>query len=342
MSHRSSQHQSHPGGRVLLKNLLLAPATTRNYTTHFQSFLSFARLSSRKFFRKSVSRIDRMLSDYVQHLFDSDLPYNHASYAIYGCQWMRPDLKGHLLNTDQLLRAWDKDRFKESHPPMTWEVAVVLSVTMARSGFHAHAIALLLAFDCYLRVSELVNLERRDVILPNDSRAGSIAPGMALRLAHTKTGPNQWVELKRPQVCKLVNAWLTHPSAVGSSQRARVFPFSAHQFRDLLKLACHVNGVSGNGYTPHSLRHGGATCDYIGGANLNDVLFRGRWEATKSAKVYLQTGRARLALCTVPLKIHQLGLLFNANLVPLLTHLQHIIALRRDRKRKRVSFAERS
>ena len=50
-------------------------------------------------------------------------------------------------------------------------------------------------------------------------------------------------------------------------------------------------------YVPHSLRHGGATCDYLyaGGESLEDILFRGRWASMKSTRQYIQQGPALMA-----------------------------------------------
>jgi hypothetical protein len=41
----------------------------------------------------------------------------------------------------------------------------------------------------------------------------------------------------------------------------------------------------------HSLRHGGATHDYLKGMPFDDVMVRGRWAVTKSAVHYIQQGR---------------------------------------------------
>ena len=60
----------------------------------------------------------------------------------------------------------------------------------ARLGF-----AVLLAFDCYLRIGELLHLRACDIALAGDPRQGTAISKAALFLRHTKTGPNQWVTL---------------------------------------------------------------------------------------------------------------------------------------------------
>ena len=44
-------------------------------------------------------------------------------------------------------------------------------------------------------------------------------------------------------------------------------------------------------YVPHSLRHGGATHHYINGWKVEDVMARGRWAVTKTARRYIQQSR---------------------------------------------------
>ena len=50
-------------------------------------------------------------------------------------------------------------------------------------------------------------------------------------------------------------------------------------------------------YVHPSLRHGGASCDYLllGGCRLEDILFRGRWGTMASTRHYIQQGPALMA-----------------------------------------------
>jgi len=63
------------------------------------------------------------------------------------------------------------------------------------------------------------------------------------------------------------------------------------------------------GYTPHSLRHGGATFDYQNTISISDIKTRGRWKDTKSAERYIQTGVALLRLYDVPPAVFDIGCL---------------------------------
>ena len=61
----------------------------------------------------------------------------------------------------------------------------------------------------------------------------------------------------------------------------------------MFKKICAQLGLS-YAYVPHSLRHGGATRWHLLRHPIEDILLRGRWSSTKSARRYIQAGRAML------------------------------------------------
>lgn len=86
-----------------------------------------------------------------------------------------------------------------------------------------------------------------------------------------------------------------------------MFGVSAARYRSVFKDACHGIGLSHVNYSPHSLRHGGATEDFLKQVPLEDILFRGRWAASKSATTYVQSGRALLLAASIPTHVQQLA-----------------------------------
>jgi integrase len=299
----------------------LAPATTRAYQQQVQRFLSFLDVSPRKLRSKPAEWIDLRLADYIQHLYSNGHSFTHASHAVFGLIFHYPRLKSQLGESRLRLKGWERLRVKTSHPPITWELTVLLAVTMARSVYHAHSIAILLAFDCYLRVGELCRLRRNDIALPHDPRLGSAGTSrVTLHLQHTKTGPSQSVEVQDTGVGQLLCSWLQHPS-VGTTGDSPVFPFTSSGFRSLMRRTRDAVGLSHIPYTPHSLRHGGATADFLQGGTIEQVLYRGRWAVAKSARIYLQTSRGHLIQQQVPPTLHQWGARLDEVLVDVMTEL---------------------
>ena len=188
-----------------------------------------------------------------------------------------------------------------SHPPLSWELTVLLSIQLLREGFPLIALGVLLAFDCLLRISELLRLAPEDVVFPGDCRLGVPIDRAMLRLKVTKTGKNQWVPISNPVVVRWLRAVL-----IRCQSTARLFPFSSSLFRRLFKATVAKLRLP-TSIVPHSLRHGGATRLHLSGLPLEDILLRGRWAASKSARTYIQAGKALLLDLNVEGPVAQLA-----------------------------------
>jgi len=294
-----------------LRDAALAPATLLAYNKQLLAFLHHTRLSLSQLKRKRSSRIDRRLSSYIDYLFEHDGSYDYACQAMFGLIYRLPSLRLKLGESRLRLKGWRRLKHSRSHPPITWELCVVFAIKMAQWGYHAHAVATLLSFDCYLRVGELTRLQYSDVVWPGDPRTGSAHPTMALRLGITKTGRNQWVSLGNQQVATVLQHYLR---AFPFMTDDLIFPFSPQSFRDLLRQVSVALGVGDIPYVPHSFRHGGATCDFLRGRSITDIMFRGRWAALESATRYIQTARALLILQRIPSRLNQYGLALSPHL----------------------------
>ena len=327
MPYGPSRRMSTSLARSALRDAALAPATLRVYNHNVEKFLHYTRRSFKQLLIMHAAEVDRLLSGYIEHLHRSSSPYEHAVHAVFGVVYHRPNLRSLLGESRLRLRGWQRRRTSTSYPPLTWEVTCLLAVTMARSGHHAEAVACLLSFDCYLRVSEMTALRVIDVVMPLDPRLGAAFTGMALRLPKTKTGLNQWVSIQSTDVEEVFQQWMNALSSSHSdSPSALVFPFSPAHFRRLLRRSCLALGIS-TPYVPHSFRHGGATGDYLRGQTIEQVMYRGRWKSMDSARRYIQTGRALLVAQQGSRQINQLGALFADNLEEMMRHLLRTVPL---------------
>jgi integrase len=192
---------------------------------------------------------------------------------------------------------------------LTWDLTVAISVQLCRHGLRRHAIATLLGFECLFRIGDLVGLIREDVADAEDVRMNSGFKDMGLRIRKAKTGPNQFVTVRDAAIRVLVRE-LVATTAAGEP----LFNFDARNYRGWFKHVCGELGLSSR-YVPHSLRHGGATALHVAGWSLEDIMMRGRWESVKSARRYIQAGRALLLSLHVPRNIAYLGRLFASDVV---------------------------
>ena len=283
-----------------------APSTVRRYTAAVREFLEW--IYDNNYGVSSTAEADELLLEYLHDFYLEGGSKAAANNTVYGVVMLVPALRHRLHSSRLALRGWHRLHPPQSYPPLTWELAVVIGVQMVRGGRLAMGIATVLGFHCYLRLGEICNLRASDVADSGDARVGVEYRGMALRLRTTKTGPNQWVEVTDVSVAALLRALLA-----GRRREDLVFDFSASFYRMTFKAVLSNLGLSST-YVPHSLRHGGATRDHLLGASLEQVLMRGRWASTKSARHYIQAGRAMLLATEVPPHIAELGSLFAANL----------------------------
>ena len=297
--------------RLPLQDMALAPSSLKAYNKQLQSFLTHSRLSRKQLYTLSALRLDRALALYIQHSFDTATPFTYAAHALHAVVFHRLDLKLQLHQARACLKGWERVKKAQSHPPLTWELTCVIASTLARSGYHGPAVGMLLGFDCYLRVSELTHLRRKDIVMPHDARMGRADTGMAVILKHTKTGKNQSVTIQRPEVAQLVCSWV---KGLARSHRGLVFNFSPQWFGRLIRNACVELGLGHIPYVPHSLRHGGATADFLSKGSVEFVHFRGRWKSIESLRTYIQTARALLAAQNVPPRLNGLGLELSADI----------------------------
>lgn len=279
-------------GYVKLMGMALAPKTLEKYTKAFQLFLDFCLYRGYK--ATNERDVDRYLCMYIQHLYDSGQSFHLAACAVFGLQHKCPWMAQHLHGSKLALKGWSRSSPSVSHPPLTWELTCLLSVWMLVQGEVDAALAMVVGFDCYLRIGELLNLAVRDVAMANDPRIGAAYRGVMLRLAKTKTGNNQTVTVEGKEVSDLLQQHIR-----GRKPTDKVFPITKSHLYSVMRRACSAFGLGDHGYTPHSLRHGGATRHYLQGKPIGDIQFRGRWSEAKSVRTYIQSGRALLLLTNV-------------------------------------------
>lgn len=292
-------------GRFLITGALAA-STIRKYRSGVMKFLEWC--DENGYDAKSMEELDELLTDYIHELYEHNddgtgRGKGLASQTLYGLLKFMPQAEGKLPTASASVHGWLRKHPSKSYPPLTWDLAVVLACKMTQNGLLRQGIGVLLAFDCFLRIGELVNIRRGDVADTGDSRMGSEYRGMSLRLRTTKTGPNQWVQVDDAKVQSLLRQVVatTHGGA-----EARLFPWSASDFRGVFKATCTQLGLTAN-YVPHSLRHGGATRWHLLGYPVESILLRGRWQSTKSARRYIQAGRAMLMATSVPHAVARSG-----------------------------------
>ena len=311
-------------------NLLLAgyvPETVNNYRIATRTFLRWCtkhRTSNSKP-PKTSSELDQLLCLYFQQHFvkNGGSGRQHCANVVNGIAMMLPQLRGSFPLANRCLTNWKKLVPSKAYPPLTLDLACVIAMAFLKRGMQRYAVAVLLSFDCLLRVSECMSLRASDIVLTGDRRFGSSIDSKsakfdfsscALRIRHAKGGDDQFVAVLDHRVAELLSLLVR-----GLGDEQFVFPSStAHRasgYRyQFLRIISEL-GLDAR-FTPHSARHGGATYLKLHkNWPMADIQERGRWKSMSSAFHYVQMGRSLLVTSKVPRHLRDAGAVFSKHLL---------------------------
>jgi integrase len=277
-----------PQRRHYLLDSAVKPRTKDRYRKLVVQFIDWATTNDDD--AHTAEDFDNLLADYIHYLYEHDAGKSIASHTLFGVLSFMPALANSVPISRRCVKGWDKLCPAVPWPPITWPVVVAIGVRLTCNGSNRAGIGCLLAFDCLLRINELLGLYREDVVEAGDKRVGTEYKGVWLRLRTTKTGNNKSVQVLNADVKCLLRQLVAT-----TKKKQKLFPFSATTFRRYFKAACSELKVSSD-VVPHSLRHGGAT--YLWTERnwpIANIAEHGRWASVDSARHYLQTCRALLA-----------------------------------------------
>ena len=158
----------------------------------------------------------------------------------------------------------------------------VTSLAFIDGNLHFGA-SVLVAFHCYLRTGEIFKIRFGNILFD---------PTVVIALYDTKIG-------KRACHAESVSVDDSFVITVLREMASRwpsgfLLPISPWSFRQQFDRYIQVLGFPSGYFSPYSLRKGGATYDFLRSSDLQRVMWRGRWQSLKSARVYIQEGRAAL------------------------------------------------
>ena len=270
------------GNRGLLESSV-GPATLKSYRTALASFLAW--LQEEGVVRvRNFAALDDLLVDYFEFILVASgrKGRHHAVNARSAVLLFLPNARWSLNGSARALKGWSRLKPSKQRPPMPWELATLIVEYFRKAKLPELEWTFRACFEGYLRLSEAIGVKVGDLDVSG--------PEGVPALPKSKTGLNQSVVIHPGDWLNLTRLLLDRPLKAG----ARVVSISAHKFRRGLQSILKRLGVTRVRYTPHSLRHGGATRDFMLGIPIADIVVRGRWAQAKTASRYIQQGRALL------------------------------------------------
>lgn len=239
-------------------------------------------LESRPYFPLSLQRLDEELSSYAVILYEANSRRGQLQSlrnATYGLEYFFPQFKGKLAHARQAARGWDRLQPSKSPPPLSKDIVAAIAYRIYRSGQRSVAFAIAVGFLGFFRAAKLVNMRCDDVCFAGDPRLSGLQnPSRAgVVIKNAKTGPDQFVSLPKNALVDKLHGWLHARSDLDS--RKGLFHLSYGQLDRTFREALGELGLGKIGYSLHSLRHGGATHEWLSGASVLYIMERGRWRS---------------------------------------------------------------
>jgi len=244
--------------------------------------------------------VDMALFNYLSklHTQKKKVSASRAQQVIQGMYHFYPHLKDKLPYGAQVSRGWLRSRPSKPRVPVPWEIACTVAVGFAAKGMFDFGAATLIAFEGYLRISELIGITVSDVFFPPPSgpkiKTTKSTPKpkiekTAIRLAITKTGPDLSFIVQREPLVRLLRILVFGKKM---KPNERLFGFSVKVYRANFKDMCYKLGFGHFCFVPHSFRHGAASCASQQGMKVEDIAIAGRWRSIRSLMRYLQSAKA--------------------------------------------------
>ena len=173
-------------------------------------------------------------------------------------------------------------------------------------------VALVFGYFGYLRVSNLAPDVAANFDIKRNTTWADVSPtedGLIINLKWTKTlqarrgvAPVPLAALKDKTVCP-VKAWEDYTSLFPkmedyeniplllSTGYDKGKPITIPKLRAMFHRVTSMAGLAGKGYTPHSLRRGGATHSFQQGIPIQNIKQHGTWESDAVERYLLRTPR---------------------------------------------------
>ena len=128
----------------------ITEGTRRKYLGAIKGFLDWAADLGEE--PDNFTELDELGCDYIHHLYDNNRGRSTAAALLFGLKFYLPGAKRRLHQMTLALRGWERRHPSVSFPPLTWELCCAMAVKATKAGYELHGIAMLLQFDCLLRL----------------------------------------------------------------------------------------------------------------------------------------------------------------------------------------------
>ena len=171
--------------------------------------------------------------------------------------------------------------------PLTFDIVKAMAAACLRLNRADLAILLLVGFLCFLRTAELLGLRVKDFQLIKSHHIFIIA------LTSTKTSCKKRAAESITSKDKVIFA-IIEEFIRFKAPDAPIYSKAPKEFRREFTEILTFLGIDELGFMPYSLRRGGATWHFAKYNSFDQTVVRGRWQDSKTARIYIDDARATL------------------------------------------------
>ena len=274
-----------------LKQLTVQPSTRNRYRLALDKFLAFLKFND-LILPHRRDLLDPLVCEYIEHLWFSGEGKALASDTVASLQDFDAHIKGRLPGAWRLLKTWALNEVPNRAPPFPDYVVHAMCGWACLHQHFSFAVSLLVGFYGMLRTGELLNVKRKDFATETAQRKVLLSLGMTK--GGKRAGAAESVVLGFDQVVSVLKHWMS------LAPMHHTLTPAPHKWRALFTECLEKMKITGFGFRPYSLRRGGATYWFAQHHSLDKLLLDGRWQAAKTARLYVNEGLSVLAQLELP------------------------------------------
>ena len=238
-----------------------------------------------------LDRLNSKLVEYGRQLFADGKSFYHYGETLNALTVSRPSIRRSLQQAWDLAFIWGSYEPSEHHVAMPFQILVAVLAAAWSWGWKREAASFALAWGALLRIGELLDACRSDLILPSD--VGNTIDYVLLKIREPKTRYRS----ARHQAGKLEQFDLIEVVRIGFSKllpEEKLWPWSGATLRArLTKILVTLDLPHTPTQVPKALslasfRPGGATHLIAVSESAEMVRRRGRWASFRTMEMYLQ------------------------------------------------------
>ena len=234
-------------------------------------------------FPTTYRQLDAILANYLEQMWKEEEPITYAGHLLSGLRRFCPHWKWKIPTAKQYFANWKASHVAVQAVPMPAKAVMALAGAAVQHRELNFACLLLIGFLGFLRTGEMVTLEA------NKIEVSLAMHQIILALPATKTSQH-----REESICIHDDRVASLAYAVLQSTTGRLWPFSTAAFRKRLHELCCELSLDEFQFSAYSIRRGGASYAFSTGESFDALLVKGRWQNAKTARIYLDTGRAAL------------------------------------------------